>query len=69
MNHFLADRLIFSRIKSGLGLGSSLGFWAAAAPVSVDTHEYFLSLDMRIYEIYGEKTGISFGTLMFGVNL
>ena len=53
MSHLLASRLIFSKVRSALGLGSSLGFWSSAAPVSQDTHEYFLSLDMRIFEIYG----------------
>ena len=45
---------MFEKVKAALGL-SKCGsrFFVAAAPFSNNTLEYFLSLDIRILEIYG----------------
>ena len=54
LSYLLADKLAFQKVKAALGLNKCHGFYSAAAPMSKDTLDYFLSLDMRIYEIYGE---------------
>lgn len=49
----LASKLAFSKIKEALGLNKCHGFYAAAAPMALETLNYFLSIDIRILEIYG----------------
>jgi len=49
----IANRLVFQKVKSALGLNKCLRFYAAAAPISKEVLDYFMSLDMRILEIYG----------------
>ncbi len=55
----IADKLVFSKVRANLGLDRCGMMATAAAPISKDTLEYFLSLGMPIYEIYGmsECTG------------
>ena len=40
-------------MKTALGLHKCKSFFVAAAPISIETLEYFLSLDIRIFDIYG----------------
>ncbi len=46
-------------MKTALGLNKCKSFFVAAAPMSLETLEYFMSLDIRIFDIYGmsECTG------------
>ena len=55
----LAKKLVFQKIKDALGLGNCRVFGSAAAPLSKTVLDYFLSIDIRIFEIYGmsECTG------------
>ncbi len=55
----LADKLVFSKVKEKLGLERSRLFISTAAPISMDTLEFFLSLGIPITEVYGmsECTG------------
>ncbi|HSQ66975.1 MAG TPA: AMP-binding protein [Polyangiaceae bacterium] len=55
----LADRLVFSKVKERIGLDACRFALTAAAPISKDTLEFFLSLGITLYEIYGmsECTG------------
>ncbi len=55
----LADKLVFSKVKEKLGLDRSRLFISTAAPISMDTLEFFLSLGIPITEVYGmsECTG------------
>ena len=55
----LADRLVFTRVRRRLGLDRCRGAFTAAAPISLHTLEFFLSLGIPILEIYGmsENTG------------
>ena len=46
-----ANKIVFSQIKDALGLGESKGCFTAAAPISVDTLNYFASLDIPVYEV------------------
>jgi long-subunit acyl-CoA synthetase (AMP-forming) len=55
----LASKLIFSKVRDKLGLDRCRIFISTAAPISMDTLEYFLSLGIPITEVYGmsECTG------------
>lgn len=55
----LADKLVFSNVRSKLGLDRCKLMITSAAPISRDTLEFFLSLGIPILEIYGmsECTG------------
>ncbi len=55
----LAKKLIFSKVRDKLGLDRCRIFISTAAPISMDTLEYFLSLGIPITEVYGmsECTG------------
>ena len=53
MKYKLANTIVFQKVKTQLGLNKCLRFYSAAAPTSMEVLEYFLSLDIRILEIYG----------------
>lgn len=55
----LAERLVFSRVRSRLGLDATRFAIVSAAPIAVETLEFFLSLGLPIMEVYGmsECTG------------
>ena len=55
----LADKLVFTKVRERLGLDRARGCFSAAAPISIHTLEFFLSLGIPILEIYGmsENTG------------
>lgn len=47
------QKIVFSAIKAGLGLDECRGFFSGAAPLANATFKYFLSLDIKILELYG----------------
>lgn len=55
----LAHKLVFSKVREKLGLDRCRLQASAAAPISMDTLEFFLSLGIPITEVYGmsESTG------------
>lgn len=55
----IANLMVFSNIKKSLGLDQCALNFTGAAPIATKTLEYFMSLDIPIYEIYGmsETTG------------
>jgi len=55
----VADKVILSKIKENLGLECCKYALTGAAPIRVDTQEYFGSLGLQINEVYGmsECTG------------
>ena len=55
----LAKRLVFSKVRERLGLDRARLCASGAASISKATLEFFLSLDIPIYEVYGmsESTG------------
>ena len=57
--HGLADKLVFSKVREKLGFDRCRLFISTAAPISMDTLEFFLSLGIPITEVYGmsECTG------------
>lgn len=62
LQHRIADRLVFSRIRAIFG-GRVRFFISGAAPISVDILEFFHGAGMPIYEVYGmtEATAVSTG--------
>jgi long-subunit acyl-CoA synthetase (AMP-forming) len=55
----LANALVFSKVRARLGLDRCRFALTGAAPIAKDTLEYFLSLGLPLYEVYGmsECTG------------
>ena len=56
----LARKLVISKVKDALGLDQLAVAVTGAAPISIGTLEFFASLGITIYEVYGqsETTGI-----------
>jgi long-chain-fatty-acid--CoA ligase ACSBG len=59
LSYLIANKVVFQKIKAALGFQKCLRFFVSAAPITVETLEYFMSVDIRILEIYGmsECTG------------
>ena len=55
----VANFLILSNIKKALGLDQSQAFFFGAAPLKKTSIDYFSSLDMALFNVYGmsETTG------------
>ncbi len=55
----LANKLVFSKVREKLGLDRARICATSAAPISLDTLEFFLSLGIPVLEVYGmsEVTG------------
>ncbi len=55
----LADKLVFSKVRQRLGFDRCRLFISTAAPIALDTLEFFMSLGIPITEVYGmsECTG------------
>ena len=55
----LFDKIVYNKIKTNLGLESTRLFLSGAAPLSREVSDYFASLNMQIFDIYGmsESTG------------
>lgn len=54
------QKIYYSKVKGLLGFGDCKHFFSGAAPIDKKTTNYFLSLDIRIMELYGmsESTGM-----------
>ncbi|KAM7140506.1 long-chain-fatty-acid--CoA ligase ACSBG2 isoform 1-T5 [Molossus nigricans] len=53
MSYRMAKTLVFSKVRSSLGLDHCHIFISGAAPLCPNTSEFFLSLDIPIGEMYG----------------
>nr|XP_033490950.1 long-chain-fatty-acid--CoA ligase ACSBG1 isoform X1 [Epinephelus lanceolatus] len=58
----LADSLVLQRLRAELGLSCCEKFFSGAAPIGTETVQFFLGLNIRLYEAYGmsESTGPHF---------
>ncbi len=59
LGYGLADKLVFSKVRAKLGLDRCRFQMTSAAPIAKSTLEFFLSLGIPLYEVYGmsECTG------------
>ena len=55
MQYNLADRLVFANLRQALGLSNMKVCASGAAPISKEILEFFGSLGIIIYEIYGQS--------------
>ncbi|XP_060088609.1 long-chain-fatty-acid--CoA ligase ACSBG2 [Heteronotia binoei] len=53
VNYRLARALVFRKVRKALGLDHCTKCFTGAAPITKETLEYFLSLDIPVYELYG----------------
>ncbi|KAG7473399.1 hypothetical protein MATL_G00095330 [Megalops atlanticus] len=58
----LADSLVLQKLRAELGFSRCLKFFSGAAPIASETVEFFLGLNILLYEAYGmsESTGPHF---------
>ncbi|XP_068938972.1 long-chain-fatty-acid--CoA ligase ACSBG2 [Petaurus breviceps papuanus] len=59
LSYYVAKWLVFSKVRTALGLDRCAHYFSGAAPLTRDTMEFFLSLDIPVCELYGmsESTG------------
>eukprot|EP01041_Mallomonas_annulata_P003978 gene3978-7922_t len=50
-----ANSVVLRNIKKAIGLDECKGAFTAAAPISIDTLNYFASLDIHVYEVFGQS--------------
>jgi long-chain acyl-CoA synthetase len=53
----LAGRIVFQKLKKALGFGRTRLCVSGAAPISREIISFFTSLDLPIYEVYGQSEG------------
>ncbi|XP_060702105.1 long-chain-fatty-acid--CoA ligase ACSBG2 isoform X1 [Hemiscyllium ocellatum] len=52
-NFRVANELVFKKVRNALGLTRCTKCYTGAAPITKDTLEFFLSLNIPLYELYG----------------
>lgn len=52
IQYLIAKNLFLAKVKRALGFDRCISFGSGAAPLSIDTKKYFLSLDLPIFQIY-----------------
>jgi long-chain acyl-CoA synthetase len=55
LQYRLADRLVLAKLKTALGMGRARLCVSGAAPIGHELLEFFASLDIVVYEVYGQS--------------
>lgn len=55
LQYQLAQRLVFAKLKTALGLGSARVCVSGAAPIAAHVLEFFTGLDIVVTEVYGQS--------------
>ena len=55
LQHALADRLVFAKLKTALGLANARLCVSGAAPIAREILAFFASLDIVVHEVYGQS--------------
>lgn len=55
LKYELANKLIFEKLKPQLGLSRARVCVSGAAPISKELIEFFMGLDLPVYEVYGQS--------------
>lgn len=55
LRHKIADRLVLSKVRAALGLDQLRWGVTGAAPIPVETIEFFWGLGIPVYEVWGES--------------
>jgi long-subunit acyl-CoA synthetase (AMP-forming) len=63
LQYYLADKLVFSKVRAALGMAECRHRATGAAPISRETMDYFASLGMPLYEVYGQSETTGAGSL------
>jgi len=53
MNFRLARQLVYKKVRKAIGLDRCTKCFTGAAPISRETLEFFLSLNIPVFELYG----------------
>ena len=53
--YFVAKKVILSKIHNAIGLDECKAAFTAAAPIAVETLNYFSSIDIPVYEVFGQS--------------
>jgi long-chain acyl-CoA synthetase len=53
--YMLANKLIYSKVKEALGLDQTRYFISGAAPIAKEVLEFMQSLDIPVWEVYGQS--------------
>ncbi|XP_064424686.1 long-chain-fatty-acid--CoA ligase ACSBG2 isoform X3 [Latimeria chalumnae] len=53
LSYRIAKKMVFKKVRKALGLDRCFKCYTGAAPITKETLEFFLSLDIPIYELYG----------------
>jgi long-chain acyl-CoA synthetase len=53
----LFDKLVYSKVRGGLGLSEARMCVSGAAPIAPEVLEYFAGFGLPIYEVYGQSEG------------
>ena len=51
----LFDKLVYSKVKNGLGLGEARVCVSGAAPIAPEVLDFFAGVGLPIYEVYGQS--------------
>jgi len=53
MNFRLARQLVYKKVRKAIGLDRCTKCFTGAAPISRETLEFFLSLNIPVFDLYG----------------